>query len=589
MRRTLLSTLAVAILLGASSACPAQETPPAGLKPLVTVSFAGYDELRGDVEFIGKLLGNDKLVDQLEAQLRAMTQGPAAGPGPVLPGLDTTKPWGAVVQTDGQGQFSICGFIPVTDLKQLVALAKDPMTKEPLAKLVDGVYHVQTDGPTLFVQEKGGWAFIVNDLQHLANVPADPLKALGGLNKKYDLAVRGSVKNVPPMYRMMATSLFEEGLKSGMPQMPGESDEDYAIRQGLAKQGLQQFSAMVDDLDEVLLGVAVDRQAGTSYLDVEVTALPGTKTAAQLAGAGPTSTNFAGFNLPGAAVTGNFTGALSDSDVAEAKKTLADVRPAALEELKNQGLSDEDLQLASQLLSELLDVFESTIENKKADGGMVLVLKPNALTFVAGAAIADGAKLEKVAKQLAARVQKDDPNFGKMLKLDAETHQGIRFHTLAIPTSEMNDPTAAKMFGQTLEVVLGISETSVHVAFGRDAAGTLKQVIDQSKAQPNKAVPPMRLAVAATPIAQFVATVAEDGDPAKQMATMIAGLLGQTGGKDHVILTSKPIPNGASMRLEIEQGIIKLIGSLGPMLGGMGGPPVPGFPGEAAPADVTPF
>jgi hypothetical protein len=573
-----LSALVVALLLGGWSACRAQEAPAGGLKPLVTVSFSGYDELKADIEFVGKLSDNPKMAQQMEGMLNLFT----AGQG--LVGLDTTKPWGAVVQTDGQEGFPIYGFIPVTDLKQLIALAKDPLTGQPLAKLVDGVYHVQTDGPTLFVQEKGGWAFIANDLQHLANAPADPQKVLGGLNDKYDLAVRASVQNVPAVYRELFLMQMQMGAEMATQQLPGESDEDYAIRQGVTKQALQQVAAMLNDLDEVLIGWAIDRQTGTSYVDFQITAVAGTTTAAQFTQAATARTNFAGFELPGAALTGNWASKLADSDVAQAKTSIANLRATALRELKNQGLSADELKLATQLLSDMLDVLQKTVEAKTLDGGMVLLLKPGSLTFAIGGAIADGAKLEKALKQLAKEIQKEEPDLAKLLKLDAETHQGVRFHTLAIPTEEMDSKSAVKAFGETLDVVAGISETSVYVSVGRDAASTLKQVIDQSKTRAGEQIPPMKLSLAATPIAQFVASMAEaDGDEeTQQMAGMIAAMLAQSGGKDHLTLTSKPIPNGATVRLEIEEGILKLIGSLGQMFGGMAIPGGPGLPGDAA-------
>ena len=262
----------------------------------------------------------------------------------------------------------------------------------------------------------------------------------------------------------------------------------------------------------------------------------------------------------------------------------------ALEELKNQGLSADELKVASEVLSSLLDVLEKTIETKTVDGGMALLLKPDALTFVAGGAIADGAKLETMLKQLAAEAQKKEPELAKLLTLDAETHQGVRFHTLAIPTEEMDEEIVTKLFGEHMDVVVGISETGAYLSVGRDAASTLKQVIDQSKAQPDKQIPPMRISLAAGPIAKFAAEMAED-DMAKQMAGMIGVMLEKSGGKDHLILTSKPIPNGAAVRLEVEEGLLKLIGSLGQMFGGLGGPgPLPpGLPGGAPTQEDSPF
>ena len=585
MRRTLLSTLVVALLLGGWNAAPAQVAPSAGLKPLVTVSFSGYDELKADIEFLGKLGDNPQMATQLEGTLKLFT----AGQG--LAGVDTTKPWGAVVQTDGQGEFPIYGFIPVTDLKQLISVVGNFLPGGPPEEPTGGVYELQTDGPMLYVQEKGGWAFITRSRGDLANVPADPLKVLGGPNQKYDLAVRASIQNVPPAFRQLLVEELRVGAEAGMPRLPGESDEDYAVRQGVARQMIQQLDAMVGDLDEVLLGWAIDRQTGTSYLDLQVTAVAGSKTAAQFTQPATVKTNFAGFDLPGAALTANSAGTLSDNDVAEAKTALADVRFKALEELKNQGLSADELKLASEVLSSLLDVVEKTIETKTVDGGMALLLKPDALTFVAGGAIADGAKLETMLKKLAAEVQNKEPELAKLLTLDAETHQGVRFHTLAIPADEMDEEIAPKLFGPNMDVVVGISETSAYLSVGRDAASTLKQVIDQSKAQPDKQIPPMRVSLAAGPIAKFVADLTED-EMGKQMATEIGAVLEKSGGKDHLTLTSKPIPNGAAVRLEVEEGLLKVIGSLGQMfsvlLDAPGGFP-PGLPGGVPPPEESPF
>ena len=83
----------------------------------------------------------------------------------------------------------------------------------------------------------------------------------------------------------------------------------------------------------------------------------------------------------------------------------------------------------------------------------------------------------------------------------------------------------------------------------------------------------MQLTIAATPIAKFVAKAAEE-DSAKMQAAMVAGALEKTGGKDHITITATPIAKGVRVRLEVEEGLLKLLGSMGAMLspGGMGGP-----------------
>lgn len=566
MKRILLSMLAVAILsvgsLGAARV-PAQE-----LKTVATISISGYNELLADVDFIGKLGDNAGLAEQLEGLLQAMTEGKG------LAGLDKTKPIGVVVQTDGI-QFPVYAFVPVTDLGELIALVMGLQGADPPEEPADGIYELESGGPPLFAMQKGGWAFISNERATLANVPDDPSLLLAGLSDKYDVAVRASVKNVPDMIKAMAKMQMSGLVQMSLRQMPGEGDEEYAIRTSAANRISKQVTTLIDEVDELLLGVAVDRDTGIAFIEFEITALDGTKTAGQFAQMSEATTDFAGFDLPGAAVTANLSSTLSDEDLVQLKESLAQMRVTALKELDNQGLAEDEAALATGLLNDLLDVADATLAGRKLDAGMVVMLQPGAATFVAGGAVAKGDTLESLLKRLVKLGASEQPELAQLLKLDAETHQGVRLHTFSIPTP---DPEMAKAIGETLEVVVGINDTSIYVAAGTDAISTLKQVIDQSKAQPGKKVPPMRIAIAATPIANFVASSMPDGDPSKMMAGMVAGMLQQTGGQDKLTITTEGITNGVRMRMEVEKGLMQLVGMASKMAGGMMGPGI-GFDG----------
>ncbi len=126
---------------------------------------------------------------------------------------------------------------------------------------------------------------------------------------------------------------------------------------------------------------------------------------------------------------------------------------------------------------------------------MAVLLDPTAVTVVAGMSIVDGPKLEKALKQLADELEKSDPDKAKWLKLNADSHQGVRFHTLSIPMSadELAQLAPLKPFvGDTLEIVLGIADDKVMLAAGRDAAAKLKKAIDRSKATAGTEVPPLQ-------------------------------------------------------------------------------------------------
>ncbi|OHB73682.1 MAG: hypothetical protein A2V70_07815 [Planctomycetes bacterium RBG_13_63_9] len=588
MRKTLLSALAVVVLLCTSSTCPAQPSPGEDQRPVLTVSISGYNALTEDLDYIGKLADNPGLGQMLEASLTLFTQGQG------LAGLDKAKPWGAVLNMGQPDPWALCVFVPVTDLQQLLTVLA-PMIGEA-KDAGNGVFKVQKDGPPegmmplaippLYIKEANGYALVAMSAETLANAPADPLKALGGLNERYDVAVRASIQSIPAPMRQTALETLKMGAEMGMRQMPDEGDEEYAIRTGIAKRGIQQFITMANDLDEVLLGWTLDGSTGSSHLDFEITAVAGSKTAAQFAEMKEGTTNFAGFDLPGAAISGNWTGTLSDSDVAQAKDSISQIRTTAIKELGNEGLSDQQRKLATQLLEDLFYVLEKTLENKEADGGIVVLLGgPGDVTAVAGGLVVETAKLDSVIQQLAGELTKEEPAFAQLLKLGAETHKGIRFHTLDVP---VEDEEGAKVFGDTLHIVAGLGDKEAYLAVGSKAAETLKQVIDKSKADPGKSVPPMRLVVTTTPILKFVAAVAEEGDLGTAMAAKLAEELAKAGGKDRVILTVKPIPNGSSTRLEFEEGVLKMFG-MGVKQGMQQGMQGPGMPGGAMPADDDPF
>ena len=54
----------------------------------------------------------------------------------------------------------------------------------------------------------------------------------------------------------------------------------------------------------------------------------------------------------------------------------------------------------------------------------------------------------------------------------------------------------------------------------------------------------------------------------KTYASMLAGMLAKAGSKDHVTVTAQPIAQGVRLRLELEEGLLKALGSMSQMMGG---------------------
>ncbi len=149
------------------------------------------------------------------------------------------------------------------------------------------------------------------------------------------------------------------------------------------------------------------------------------------------------------------------------------------------------------------------------------------------------------------------------VKVSTETYKGTSLYTLSLPTPA---PELIPLMGKTLEVAVGIAGDKLLVAAGRDAAQNLKKALDQLSTVPAKEGPPLRIRLAFPAIAKVVALSSKNRQIAA-VAAMLAGFGGNVGSKNHVSFTVTPIARGVRARLEVEEGLLKVLGSLAQLMG----------------------
>jgi len=204
------SMLSVVLVLSIlSAALPLSAA--AELKPVVAVSFSGYSDLKADVEAFGKMIGRADLAPMLEGMLAMVTQGKG------LAILDQTQPLGVVVLSDGGEDFTAYGFLPVNDLPALMDLMKPVMGGEA-PKAENGVYEIPAGPMNVYVTQKGKWTYIAQKKETFDAVSNDPATLLGDMPKRYLLAVRASVSNIPDAMKQKALAFLPMLLQSSMQQ-----------------------------------------------------------------------------------------------------------------------------------------------------------------------------------------------------------------------------------------------------------------------------------------------------------------------------------------------------------------------------------
>jgi hypothetical protein len=539
---------AMALLLALGTLVGAHRAAAADPKPALTIAFAGYGQWIDSLKSLDQLSGHTKLAAKAEDTIKKQTHGKG------LAGLDKSRPWGVLVFVGENDQPVAQGFLPVSDLKKLLASIPLPGGEAPAANAA-GVYEFPMADRTLYLKQKGKWAVFSDNEETLGSAPADPTPALADMTKKYLLSIRGSVQNVPEARRESFLNtlrgIAEFTLAMQQQALP---EEQRALMSANVKQAFEKLEKLGKELDTLVIGVGLDPSSKSLYLDVEVRGLEGTDLAKKFDAMKDAKTDFAGFALPGAAVTVLSAGVSDDEDVQTTKAVLANYKATVNKMLDDNETLGDKRALAKQLAGELLDVIQKTVELKKADSGMSVVLDNGPLAIV-GMRIAAGAKLEGTLKKLVKELANDDPNVAELVTLDAEKYEGVNFHVAKVPVP---NPEAAKLLGESVQIVVGISPSSLYVGAGKAPVAAIKKAIDASKASPQKAIDPVEMVISATPIAKFIAKAA-DGAQAKKNSAKAAALLAKSGGKDHVTMTVKAIPSGANMRLNMESGVLKTI------------------------------
>jgi hypothetical protein len=543
-----LSLLAVALVASSTMRLAAKDDAPvqdSSAKPVAVLTIASYERLMSDIAFVGNLAGSPDLDKNLEGMIQLFTQGQG------LNGLDKKRPLGITLTTDGT-QFQPLVVLPVTNLKTLL---------EALAGLIgeaqdngNGVFELNVFNQKVFVKEKNGWAFVGQTTEALESVPKDPTQLFGGLEKSYDVAARLYVQNVPELYRTLLIDQMRMGVEASLSRQTDESDEAFESRKKMVATQIEALSKAINDVDQLTLGVALDTKLKNAHIDLSVSVLPGSDSAKQIAQVQSGTSDFAGFLVPEAAASLNLTAKIEKTQGDQIVTALKTFREQTLKHIEtNDKLTDESSKkLAKEMVGQVFDAIDATIESGKIDAGATLNLSDKAMALVVGAYVADPKPLEDALKKFAKLAEKE-PNFPG-IKFDADKHGNVRFHTATIPVPESEE--ISKVLGTKLDVGVGIGPKSIYLAVGTDSLALCKTLIDKSKADAGKQVPPFQLNVSLAPIFQFAAAM----HPEPTLAAM-AKDLAEAKGKDHVSLVVSPEPNAIKIRLMAEEGVLQLLGT----------------------------
>lgn len=528
-----------AVLVGALPAFA--QTPAAGQgqigKPVAILSVASIKENLADFGYLSRVAGMDDAGKSALFFASALTAG-----------LDKERPIGMVIVPKG-GDFHGIAFVPVSDLKVLLEVQKEYLgTPKDVG---DGILEIGTDKKA-FLKERAGWAFVSENKEMLADLPADPLTVLGDLPKNYNVAVKLIVQNVPVELRKMGIDQLKFGMERGL-NVPGA---------GLDKKGGEQFAKMwlgnierlMEELDELTIGIGINADKKHLILDVKVAAKEGTAQARQMAMQVGNKTQFGGLLLPDASVTFNASNRAAPEDLAQIGPAMKATREMWSKQIDDSpDVPADKRESYKRVLNQLIDVVEKTANTGKTDIAGAIMLLPKSVAFVAGAYVADGPGLEKVLKDAYA-LAKGRPNM-PAVQFDAGSIGDVKLHRITAPVPD-REPEARQLLGDKLEVLVGIGPQSVVVSGGKDAEALMKKVLEASATDTEHVVPPFQLNVSLLSILKFYRSV--DNNPA--VGPVLSQL--EQSGNDRINISSVTGPRETATRIEIQEGLFQAAGGI---------------------------
>ena len=207
-----------------------------GLKPVIVVSFASFDEFRRVIDIVARQIRLDKesLDEPVLLNLALNLYERIVGKG-----FDTSQPLGVILQTDGVLFYPMM-FTPLNLNSDLGRSLQNRYAE----RLPDGRSVIRQEVfrwplGRLYVQEHNGWVFIAPETL-LNTLPEDPTTLLQGLDRDALMAARFDLQNMPALSTRAALTLGE---------MNAVAQAETEIDKAIARLGIGHIRSLAEQAD----------------------------------------------------------------------------------------------------------------------------------------------------------------------------------------------------------------------------------------------------------------------------------------------------------------------------------------------------
>ncbi len=483
----------------------------------------------------------DSLLPNIQHVARMVGAGAATGTMTTIVnnfagGLDKTRPIGVFVNMDENNQPSAVGCLPVEDLEaffeQLSSVVGEP------EDLGDGLYQINV-GPGVYAKKVGSWLYVAQSEDALSDLPDNMGDALPKMIKNYDVRIQVNPQNIPEEVIEFVTSQMQAGMDQAANNGNMDADDAEAAREA-SQQAIEQIEEAIDGTEKLVIGLAINKQEKKTILDFGTQFVADSKFAKQIAKMKSSKTTVAGTVQDSSMLGMQSFQLVGPEEIAQLEKTLDSGLKTALKD------ADESIK---KLAEKAVDILVESAKLGKLETG-VDVSAGSDLSIVASVSVADGAKIEALAAEVAAELDKEKAPV--QLKINTGKHAGFNLHSASIQLPPDAAEAAKKMFGDKVTIAIATGPKSVHIAVGKTCDASVKSAIDRSAAKPSAPAEMVKMRLVLSQLLGYIQSI--ESTPVSE-----AMLGAATTGNDRIMVDSQTVERGAVVRLSIEDGVMKAI------------------------------
>ena len=587
-----LTTCLILVLLGAVGRGVAGEEPEkekqdarASSPPIVVFNVASIDRVMEDIEYVFGSVDREDMTGVVEGLLEDVGD---------FQGVSHDKPLGMMLYLEPGLRLrpAMVVYAPVEDISSVIeTIGTIGGTAE---KSADDRYQL-TLGQKWFVELRDGYAFAARDEATLKRELPDPSNAFTELSKPYGIALDIRPASMQPAMRTLIFGFIQTRADAEMRQREDESDVMHALRKAQGMSNLQLVERFLTQTRSVTIGLNVSREKQQAIFEVVIDAAPGSPFLEALQALPEEASRFAPILDEPTAIVVSLNAKIDEQTVqaqsrlleaAEAAVGRALTRiepenPAAGEEAKekdangdatgaddaeenqpadqdktgDEKASDEIDPAAAALAEQLFDPLHRLLETRNLDGfAQLRAVGDEHYVLIGALEVPRADELTTPVRKLIDRLRESLPRAAATVRVEygAARAGEVPLHRL---TPTKLDPKQRRVYGEDFAIYFGFGENAVWVGIGgTEVVPLLEDAISQTTASDSPDEEPDAVPFRMTVQASRLLGLAVD----KTSAAIARDAFSAE--NDAMRIEFRPTDTGGRLRVELEEGFIRLLG-----------------------------